>query len=115
MPGQATALAGQFLGMQLVLAVLAFVAFVLLVLALPKSTAFKTVLLIQGVGLFAHATSLEWLFLGLERTWDLAARNIIVSALHLVSVLLVVHNPDDVSLAATASVASLLVGSPWLG
>ena len=113
-PGQAMNLAGQFLGMQLTLAFIGFVAYALLVLALPKPTVFKTVLLIQGIGLFAHGTSLEWLFLGLQKTWELAARNSAASLLHLAAVLVFVHNPEDVALAATASVAGLLVGSGWL-
>ncbi len=113
-PSNANALAGQFLGMQLVLACVGLFVYTIIVLSIPKPAPFQAVLLIQGIGLIAHATSLEWLFLGLDRTWELASRNIASSFLHLGPILLLVHSPDDVTLAAAASVASLVMGSGWL-
>ncbi len=113
-PERAKDLAGQFLGMQLVLVTIGIAVYAPLVLALPKSVLFKTVLLIQGVGLLAHATSLEWLFLGIQRTWHLGIRNVAVSILNIAAVLLLVHSPADVTWAAAAAVASLFVGNGWL-
>ncbi len=113
-PDLASKLTGQFLGMQLTLCLIGIAMYVPLVLALPKPGTFKIVLLIQGIGLLAHAGSLEWLFLGLERTKQLAITYVFVSLLHLASVLLLVRAPDDVAWAALASVASLMIGNGWL-
>ncbi|MDX1438546.1 MAG: flippase [Rubricoccaceae bacterium] len=113
-PVIASQLVGQLLGMQLVLAIVGFAGFAGLVLALPKDAVFKTVLLIQGLSLFAHALSLDWLYQGLERMKVLAICQVASSVLHLVGVLFFVSDPEDIVIAAGMFSAGLAVNSALL-
>ncbi|MDX1438548.1 MAG: flippase [Rubricoccaceae bacterium] len=113
-PGDLTYLSGSITTLKLILSVLGYVGFLLAVLLLPKSILFKQILAIQGLLLFGLAISLEWVFVGMERMGTLAVRNIVVSMVHLGSLVIFVHDPSDVLFAAAFSVAAVFVGNLWI-
>lgn len=107
-------LVSHILSLRVLLAVVAFVAYLGVLATLDKSALFKTVVAIQGLALFGFALTLEWTFKGIERMEVLAVRNVIVSVLTLGVTLLLVREPDQVVLAAAATVVGILAGSGWL-
>ena len=113
-PQRAAELTGVITSIQFLLSGVAYVLFVAIVLLLPKSGLFKLVLLIQGLALFAQAFSMEWVYQGIERMGVLATRIVAIAVLHLVTVLVLVHSPEDVALAAAAQVGALLLLNGWL-
>ena len=107
-------LASTITSVKLFLSIGAYGLFAALVLLLPKGGLFKSVLLVQGLWLFAEAASLEWAYQGVERMGILAVRIVAVSVLHLGTVLVLVHRPEDVILAAAAQVGALIILNAWL-
>ena len=73
---------------------------------LDKPLLVKSVLYITGLGLFANAFLLNWVFQGIEKMEIIAIRQILTSLLSLVGILLLVHNPDDIIWAVIATVVS---------
>lgn len=113
-PQRAAELAGVITSVQLLLSIAAYVLYAVIVMLLPKGGFFKLVLLIQGLALFAQAISMEWIYQGVERMGVLAVRIVAIAALHLGAVLVIVHTPDDLALAAAAQVGALLLLNAWL-
>ena len=113
-PQEVQRLAHRILSLRLILAPIAFVASVAVVALLDKPLLFKTVVVVQAVGIFGVALNLDWVYMGLERMGIVAIRNVVVAALTLGGVLLFVHDPDEVVLAAAAMSLSLIGGSLWL-
>lgn len=107
-------LVNRILSFRLILAPLSFGACVAVIALLDKSALFKAVVIVQGLGIFGVALTLEWAYMGLERMGIVAVRNVIVAVLTLGGALLLVHEPDHVVLAAAAMSLSLLGGSLWL-
>lgn len=113
-PERARQLAGQITGMKLVLGTIAYALFLGVVFALPKPPVFRLVLSIQGLAVFAHAISVEWVYQGVERMGILAVRNVAVALLHLGIVLAFVQAPGDVVWAAGAGALALFALNVWL-
>lgn len=113
-PDHARLLAGRITGIKLVLGTIAYALFLGVVFVLPKPPLFRLVLSIQGLTVFAHAISVEWVYQGVERMGILAVRNVATALLHLGIVLGLVHAPEDVVWAAAAGVIALFVLNLWL-
>lgn len=73
--------------------------------AIDVAPVVKGVLLIQGVGMFAIAISVEFVFQARQRMGVLALRQIAASVIGLAAVVFLVAAPDDVFIAAAIPVA----------
>jgi PST family polysaccharide transporter len=107
-------LMGEILGLRAVASLLAFGLYLLILLLLDKPPLFKLVVAVQGLTLFAHAASVEWVYEGVQQMGVLARRHIVVAVLTLAGTLLLVREPDDVVLAAAATVAAAALGNGWI-
>lgn len=107
-------LANNVLTMRLFLAVLGFGIYTVVITWIDKPTAFKAVLIVQGISLFASAISLDWVYQGVERMGVIATRQVLTSLLGLLTVFILVRKPEDVIWAAVASSGSLLLNALWM-
>ncbi|HYE96763.1 MAG TPA: flippase [Rubricoccaceae bacterium] len=113
-PERVVELAGAVLGLRLLLALGAFVAYLAVLAALPGSALFRGTLAVLGLTLFGQALSVEWVYEGVQQMGTLALRNVAAAVLHLVGVIGLVQEPDDVAWAAAAAAGSVLAGNGWL-
>lgn len=113
-PERARTLVNQIIGLRAALVLGAFGIYILFVLLIDRPGWFKAVLALQGLALFGHAATLEWVYMGLERMGIIALRNVVASVLTLVGAVVLVRSPDDVVLAAAVTVAALLLANGWL-
>lgn len=105
----------QIVSARIVNALLAYSAYAAVVLLLlDPEPAHRAVLLIVGLGLFVQSLNLEWVYRGNQRMGVIALRRLLTSAVNLAGVLLLVHGPDDLVLAAVVTVAANLVNILWL-
>lgn len=108
---RADELVGAILGLRLLLLSFAFGAYVVMVALLAMPPLFKLVLWIQGLALAGQATSLEWVYQGLEEMGVVALRNVAVAVLALGGTLLLVRGPEDIAFAATVQVFALIAAN----
>ncbi len=106
--------ASRITSLKLFLCVPVYLAFLGVVIVLPKDPLVKQVLAVQGLLLFGLAISVEWVYQGIERMGVLAVRNVAVALLHVCAVVLFVREPSDILLAAGAAVAAVVVGNVWI-
>lgn len=69
----------------------------------------RTVVLIQGIGLFSSAISLTCVYQGLQRMRVVALREFLASLISMTGILWLVHAPGDVVLAACVSAATVVL------
>ena len=113
-PEEIQQLASRITSLKLFLCVPGYVAFLLVVMLLPKDLLVKQVLAVQGLLLFGLAVSLEWVYQGVQRMGVLAVRNVAAALVHVGAVVLLVHDPSDVLLAAAASVSAVVIANVWI-
>ncbi len=104
-------LTNNILTMRLFLAVVCFGLYTVVIAWIDKPAAFKAVLIVQGVSLFANALTLDWVYQGVERMSVIAIRQVLTSLLGLLAVFLLVHKQTDIIWAAAASVGALLINA----
>lgn len=107
-------LASRITSLKLFLCVPGYLAFLAVVLLLPKDLLVKQVLAVQGLLLFALAISVEWVYQSVQRMGVLAVRNVAAALVHVGVVVVLVRSPSDVLLAAAASVLAVLVANVWI-
>lgn len=78
---------------------------------LPKPIEEKIIILIFGINILANNSLLNWVFQGLEKLDIYALRTIITNVLNFVGILLFIHSPEDLRLAAIIIVFSLTFNS----
>lgn len=100
---------------RLIMAVAGYIIFAVIVSMLDKPQLVKSVLFITGLGLFANAFLLNWVFQGIERMEVIALRQILASLFNLLGVLLLVHNSDDLLWAVSVTVFSNIINTIWMG
>ncbi|MCX7735087.1 MAG: flippase [Candidatus Kapabacteria bacterium] len=99
---------------RLILSTLAYIIFLGIVFFLDKPDLVKIVLIIVGTQIFSNAFLLNWVYIGLERMEIVAIRQVAVSILNLLGVILLVHHPDDTIIAVIITSASLAINTIWL-
>ncbi len=99
---------------RLILSLLAYIIFLVIVFFLDKPDLVKIVLIIVGTQIFSNAFLLNWVYIGLERMEIVAIRQVAVSILNLLGVILLVHHPDDTIIAVIITSASLAINTIWL-
>lgn len=97
--------------LRLALAVICYVCLVLFVLFFINDLIVQFAILILGLNIFSNAILLNWVFQGIERMGIIAIRQVLVSSISLILILLFVHNYDDSLLAFGILAASLFVNS----
>lgn len=78
---------------------------------LPKPLEEKIIILIFGITILANNSMLNWVFQGLEKLDIYALRTMITNVLNFAGILLFVHSPNDLTLAAIIIVSSLTINS----
>jgi O-antigen/teichoic acid export membrane protein len=71
----------------------------------------RIVILIQLITVFGSAVALTSVYTGLQRMRTVALREFTAGAINMVGMLLLVHGPDDVILAASVSAATILLAN----
>lgn len=99
---------------RLLLSSIAYLVLIGIVFSLDKPDLVKIVLIIVGTQIFSNAFLLNWVYIGLERMEIVAIRQVAVSILNLMGVILLVHHPDDTILAVIITSASLAINTIWL-
>ena len=113
-PDRARPLVAQILGLRLVLVALASILFLLVLSRIDQPELVKTVMVVQGAGLFVTALTLDFIFQGLQRMRVIAFRQAGAAVLVLIAVVVLVRSPDDIVLAAGIPVAMIAVTVIWL-
>ncbi len=96
---------GTALAFRMVMAMVLLVVLYVLTLTVEIDPVVKSVLLIQGIGMFAIAISVEFVFQARQRMGVLAVRQIAASAVGLAAVVFLVAAPADIFIAAAIPVA----------
>lgn len=99
---------------RLILSIIAFIIFLVIVYFLDKPDLVKIVLVIVGTQIFSNAFLLNWVYIGLEKMEIVAIRQVAVSLLNLLGVVLLVHKPDDTIIAVIITSISLAMNTIWL-
>jgi O-antigen/teichoic acid export membrane protein len=113
-PDRARPLVAQILGLRLVLVAIASILFLLVLRQIDQPELVKTVMVVQGAGLFVTVLTLDFVFQGLQRMRVIAFRQAAAAVLVLIAVLLLIRSPDDILFAAGIPVAMIAVSVAWL-
>lgn len=85
-----------------------------IIFLINKSEITKIVVIISGLNIFANALLLNWVFQGLEKMEIIAIRQVLTSIMNLFGVIIFVHSPNDIILAISVMIASLILNSLWM-
>ena len=99
-PASARSVVGSLVLFRLAMAFVAYLALIALISFLERSELEKTVLMVQGAGVFVAAIGLDFLFQGLQRMGAVAFRQICTALAILAFVAIFVGQPDHVLRAA---------------
>lgn len=94
--------------------ILVFIMLCFVVMFIEKSLTEKIVILIFGFNILANNTLLNWVYQGLEQLNVFAIRSIVTNVLNFIGIVLLVHTPDDLILAASVISLSLILNTLWL-
>lgn len=104
-------IASHIVTLRLALALVALSGLAVVVAFIDRPALVKVVIALHGLGLLAVALNLDFVYQGRARMGVIAGREISVALLTLAGVLLFVHEPDHVVVAALIVMAALLAGS----
>ncbi len=107
-------LVNNILSIRIFFAVVWYIIFLIIVLLIDKPIIVKIVLLITAVNLFVSALSINWFFIGIEKMWLMAVRQIMTNLLSLIGIILFVKYGEGVIIASGITVITGLVNSIWL-
>jgi O-antigen/teichoic acid export membrane protein len=100
--------------LRLIFGVIIYTILIIIVYFLPKPFDVKLVVLICGINLFSNAILLDWVYFGLEKVEIYAIRQVGVSILNLIGILLFVRTTSDTIIAMTITVSAILINSIWM-
>jgi O-antigen/teichoic acid export membrane protein len=104
-------LVNSVLTMRLILAALMSLLLVCSLSLLKLTSTGRIVILIQLVTVFGSAVALTSVYTGLQRMRTVALREFTAGAFNMTGMLLLVHGPDDVILAASVSAVTILLAN----
>lgn len=107
-------LVNNILSIRLLFASLWFIILTVVIVLIDKPIIIKLVLIISGINLFVNALSINWVFLGIEKMWLIAIRQILTNLLSLVGIIIFVSSEKYILIAAGVTVFSGLINSVWL-
>lgn len=103
------------LSIRLIFSIIAYLILIVVVLIfLNESPATKTLFLITGVNIFSTAFLLNWVYQGLEKMEVIAIRQVLISVINLIGILIFVNGPDDVIPAMIIMQAALMLNTIWM-
>ncbi len=111
---QSSKLVNNILSIRILFAVVWYTLFLIIVLLIDKPLTVKIVLLITAVNLLVNAISINWFFMGIEKMWLIAVRQIATNLLSLLGIIIFVKKENDLTIAAGIIVFSNLINSAWL-
>lgn len=101
------------LTLRLFLAGLLIVLLIIVVFLTQRNILVRYVILITGLNIFSNAIALNWVFQAVEKMQYIALRQVISGLLSLIGVIIFVHSPNDILIAAFILSASILGGNIW--
>lgn len=104
----------RILGLRLTLLGVVSIGYVLVVARLGQPETVRIVLVIQGLGLFATAFTLDYVFQAIQRMAVIAVRQVMAACLVLVAVVLLIRSARDIYIAAAIPPVALLLSAAWL-
>ncbi len=107
-------LANNIISIRILFAAAWYIIFTIIVLLINKTFVVKIVLLITALNLFVNAISINWFFLGVEKMWLIAVRQITTNLISLLGVIIFVKTKNDLITAAAIMILSGFVNSLWL-
>jgi len=81
---------------------------------IDKPVHIKYIVLICGLNIFANSILFNWVFQGIEKMEIIAIRQVTTSLLNLIGILILVHSPDDIMIAMSVTIGSMLINSLWM-
>lgn len=102
-------LLAKIVGLRFLLAALAFPLAVLVTVALPLDSDTSTVIIVFGLLIFTQGLDVKWAFVGIQRTFPVAAASVIGAVVYLGAVLALVHDSGDILWAALVHVGAQVV------
>jgi len=106
--------ASQITSIRLILAFFAAAVLICMAIFIDKPLLVKIVIIISSLNLFSQAFLMDWVYQGNEKMEYLALRQVATSLLSLIGLVLFVKTSDDVILAMTITVSSILINSIWM-
>lgn len=97
--------------LRLFLAIGSYLLLIIFVLFFINDIIVQFAILILGINIFSNAILLNWVFQGIEKMGIIAIRQVVVSSLSLILILLFVNNYDDSLLAFGIIAGSMLLNS----
>ena len=107
-------LVNNILSVRLIFASFWFIILNVVIILIDKPVVFKLVLIITGINLFVNALSINWIFLGIEKMWLIAIRQIMTNLISLIGIVILVNSEKNILIAASITVLSGLINSLWL-
>ncbi len=105
---------GTLLAARVVNTVVAYLVVLVVTLLFVGNAALRDVILISSVSAFLHALFLEWYFQGKETMMPNAVARTLGAFVYLLALLMFVHSPGDIRLAAVAAVAGDIASTGFL-
>lgn len=102
------------LGLRAALSVVIFALYLLVVSTIDEPERVKTVMMIQGLGLFTTALGLDFVYQGLQRMGIIAVRQAAAAILVLIAVVLLVHAQEHILIAAAVPASAIIATNLWL-
>jgi PST family polysaccharide transporter len=107
-------LVNNIISIRILFATVWYIIFSIVIISIDKPLIVKLVLFITAINLFVNALSINWLFIGIEKMWLIAIRQIMTNLLSLIGIIFFVRSGQDIFLAAGVTVISSLVNSIWM-
>lgn len=107
-------LVNNILSVRLIFASFWFIILNVVIILIDKPIVFKLVIIITGINLFVNALSINWIFLGIEKMWLIAIRQIMTNLISLIGIVILVNSEKNILIAASITVLSGLINSLWL-
>ena len=107
-------LVNNIISIRVLFAIVWYIIFSIVIISIDKPLIVKLVLFITAINLFVNALSINWLFIGIEKMWLIAIRQIMTNLLSLIGIIFLVRSERDIFLAAGVTVISSLVNSIWM-
>ena len=99
---------------RLLIAFFAYIALFFTVIIIGKPLYVQQIVWIYGLNLFAWAIYLDWVYIGIEKMWILAIRQLAIAVLNFVGIWFLVTSKEHIHIAAIIIVASTMINSLWM-
>jgi O-antigen/teichoic acid export membrane protein len=102
------------LTIRIIFGIIIYIFLILITLNLNKPVLEKILILIFGINILTANTLLNWVFQGVERLNVYAWRTIIANVMNFFGIIIFVHSPDDLLIAAIVVSTTLIINTLWM-